>query len=147
MCCISAIRMNRATRPHRGQGGNGVCPRSHISSECECCPWSGRQMPETGTISPLRKEIWLGCFLDCSGTTALTALRKIEPFPTGLIKATLVPVQVLKTKKMPGYGQQRLVIFPKGTCAFDITRQGCLQFLQYAHKCRQLLDPENRNKV
>lgn len=41
-------------------------------------------------------------------------LQKIRQFPTGLIKATLVPVQVLKTKKMPSSGQQRLVIFPKG---------------------------------
>jgi hypothetical protein len=71
-------------------------------------------MPETGTFSPLRKEIWLGCSFDFSGTTALISLRKSEQFPTGLIKATLVPVQMLKTKKMPGSGQQRLVIFPKG---------------------------------
>ena len=32
---------------------------------------------------------------------------------TGLIKAILVPVHVLKTKKMASSGQQRLVIFPK----------------------------------
>ena len=40
-------------------------------------------------------------------------LQKIRQVLTGLIKATLVPVQVLKTKKMPSFGQQRLVIFPK----------------------------------
>jgi hypothetical protein len=71
-------------------------------------------MPETGTFSPLRKEIWLGCSLDFSGTTALISLRKIEQFPTGLIKATLVPGHMLKTKQIAGQGQQRLVIFPKG---------------------------------
>jgi hypothetical protein len=38
MCCTFSSRMNRVARPHLGQGGNGVCTRSHISSEWECCP-------------------------------------------------------------------------------------------------------------
>jgi hypothetical protein len=55
MCRTSSIRANPADEPQPEQGGKDVCLRSQISPELGQREWSGRHIPETGTISPLRK--------------------------------------------------------------------------------------------
>ena len=56
MCRISSISAKPVEELQPGQGGKDVCLRSQISPELEQRVWSGRHMPETGTISPLRNS-------------------------------------------------------------------------------------------
>jgi hypothetical protein len=56
MCRTSSISANAAEELQPGQGGKDVCLRSQISPELGQRGWSGRHMPETGTISPLRNR-------------------------------------------------------------------------------------------
>ena len=55
MCRTSSISAKPAEELQPGQGGKDVCLRSQISPELGQREWSGRHIPETGTISPLRK--------------------------------------------------------------------------------------------
>jgi hypothetical protein len=56
MCRTSSISAKAAEELQPGQGGKDVCLRSQISPELGQRGWSGRHMPETGTISPLRNR-------------------------------------------------------------------------------------------
>jgi hypothetical protein len=51
---ISSINMKPAEEAQPEHDGKDVCLRSQISPELGQPTWSGRHMPETGTISPLR---------------------------------------------------------------------------------------------
>ena len=67
MCRISSIKANSAEEPQPEQAGKGVCLRSQISPKLGQREWSGRHMPDTGTISPLRKGTWPGLLDVCGG--------------------------------------------------------------------------------
>jgi len=54
MCKTSSMSAKPAEELQPEHGGKDVCLRSQISPELGQREWSGRQMPETGTISPLR---------------------------------------------------------------------------------------------
>jgi hypothetical protein len=75
MCAISSIKAKWTGAPQPGQSGNSVCLRSQISSVLEQLEWSGRQMPETGTISRLRKGTCSDCFWNFSGNTNFSDRR------------------------------------------------------------------------
>lgn len=67
MCRTSSINANPAEELQPGHGGKGVCLRSQISPELGQRVWSGRHMPETGTISPLRNGTRPDFLLDSCG--------------------------------------------------------------------------------
>jgi hypothetical protein len=67
MCRISSISVNPAEEAQPEHGGKNVCLRSQISPELGQREWSGRHIPETGTISPLRNGTWPGFLVDLCG--------------------------------------------------------------------------------
>ena len=67
MCRTSSISAKPAGELQPEHGGKDVCLRSQISPELGQREWSGRQMPETGTISPLRNGTWPDFFIDSFG--------------------------------------------------------------------------------
>jgi hypothetical protein len=67
MCRISSISAKAAEELQPWHGGKGVCLRSQISPELGQRVWSGRHIPETGTISPLRNETCPDFFIDSFG--------------------------------------------------------------------------------
>lgn len=75
MCKISSIRVNPAGELQPGHGGKGVCLRSQISPELGQREWSGRHMPEAGTISPLRNGTRPGFFLGFCGGKIFSPMK------------------------------------------------------------------------
>lgn len=67
MCRTSSINANPAGELQPRHGGKEVCLRSQISPELGQRVWSGRHMPETGTISPLRNGTRPDFLLDSCG--------------------------------------------------------------------------------
>lgn len=100
MCRISSISAKAAEELQPGHGGKGVCLRNQISPELGQSVWSGRHMPETGTISPLRNETLPDFFLDSCDGKIIFSIWNGSPFIFPLWnKASGVPQPRLKANK------------------------------------------------
>jgi len=85
MCRISSISAKAAEELQPGHGGKDVCLRSQISPELGQRVWSGRHMPETGTVSPLRNETRPDfCFDSCDGKIIFSIGMNPVHFPSGI---------------------------------------------------------------
>jgi hypothetical protein len=82
-----------------GHGGKGVCLRSQISPELGQREWSGRHMPETGTVSPLRNGTWPDFCLGSFGGKIIFSMG-VNPFQFHMgNKASGLPLWRLKVNK------------------------------------------------
>jgi hypothetical protein len=99
MCGTSSISVNPTGELHAGHGGKGVCLRSQISPELGQGVWSGRHMPETGTISPLRDGTRPDFLLDSCGGKIIFSIWNESRSLSLWNRASGLPQRGLKANK------------------------------------------------
>jgi len=112
MCCTSSSRTKLACDPHCPHCGNSSSLRIHnsVGFAHPLCP--GRQIPESGTVSPLRKATcWALLPVLCCVTFTSPSQNKIFIFTKGNKCKYAATDSGLKRGQIAGAEQQRLVIF------------------------------------
>jgi hypothetical protein len=112
MCCTSSSRAKLACNPHCPQGGKSSSLRIHNSEGLVHPLCSGRQIPESGTVSPLRKATcWALLPVLCCVTFTSPLQNEMFIFTRGNKCKSAATDGELKRRTIAASEQQRLVIF------------------------------------